>query len=80
MIPDNFYLISDLTHSSGSSRVEEIIDTSFQDFYTLFSRLNKFMHEVEVHVFNLDIKLWTLFMWGMLGGVLVFFIRHLFDK
>ena len=82
MIFDYLYLIPDASHSPGSPRFEYIanrIDTSFEDFHTLFSHINDFMYNVEIHVFNLDIKLLTLFMWGLLGGVIVFFIRKFLD-
>lgn len=39
----------------------------------------KLMTEVMVPVFGYEIPLWLIFLYGFIGGVIVWFIRKIFD-
>lgn len=45
-----------------------------EDFKQLFQGIYKFMLDVQVPVFGQTFSLWTIFLWGLLGGFVVFFI------
>ncbi|MBQ8279837.1 MAG: hypothetical protein IJZ23_08455 [Roseburia sp.] len=48
-----------------------------EDFKQLFQGIYKMMQDVIVPVFGRNFSLWTLFLWGLLGGFVVFFIVKL---
>lgn len=58
---------------------ETVSDGTIQMFADIFRKLYDMMRTSEIHVFDTDITLWSIFMWVLAGGFAVFFIRRFFD-
>lgn len=59
--------------------VTNFLEGEYADIPELFTQINIFMNEVKIPVFGLEISLWHLFLWGLVGFIAVFFIKKLFD-
>ena len=49
-----------------------------EDFKQLFEGIYKLMNDVQVPVFGQFFSLWVIFLWGLLGSLVVWFILRFF--
>lgn len=53
------------------------MDNSLEYFKQLFTGIYDLMKDVDIKTLGAEFTLWDLFIWGMLGGVIVVFIRKI---
>lgn len=54
-------------------------DGTLQVFKAIIGGIYDMMCSAKFHVFDTDITLWGIFLWGLIGGFAVWFIRKLID-
>lgn len=55
-------------------------DGTLQMFKDIIDGVYNMMRSAEFHVFDVDFTLWGLFLWGLVGGFAVWFVRRLIDN
>lgn len=58
---------------------EAVSDGTIQMFGNIFRGLYDMMRAAEIHVFDIDFTLWDVFMWTLVGGFVVLFLRKFLD-
>lgn len=58
---------------------ETTSDGTIQMFADIFRGLYDMMRTSEIHVFDIDFTMWDVFMWTLVGGFVVLFLRKFLD-